>query len=847
MIKSKRRGFLKRLGMGLAAIPFSFAGIMSLFANNKKEQLPGRSTLTSWKGQFGEVNDRVWIGEDYWAIPMEDWRMNGGRIEFIGKGRFSRVNLLTAVIGEDSGSVDIICNMGTLSQHHSANGSAGFCIGVKDKVDNNVKSACYFGNGINAGVSLQGELFIGSSSRPLPNNFDFTNFNLSINGTSSNSTAELILMCKDGNGNATKIVHYVKDRNISGLITLVNGFKEAGGEQFWFKDLEASGTALTSMPGNSFGPILWSMYTLSKGTLRLSAQMPPVSIKDDQVVKLMLRKGDSWTEVSTAEIEHRSYLAQFSLNGWAGDKDQRYKLVYENNGKEYEYQGTIRKEPLDGQLRLASLTCQEANAYPYTPLVENLKRYDPDMAYFSGDQLYEGNGGYPIKREPEEKAILSYLGKWYMFGWAFGDIMRNRPTICTPDDHDVFHGNLWGDGGKNISLEQWKKAGMNHGGYVQTPNMVNVVSRTQCGHMPTAFHTDSLPSGIQPWYTDLLYGKISFAIISDRMFKSGPEVVRKGSGRVDHIKEPLRPEQLENPGSAFLGQRQMEFLEHWVSDWEDANMKVLLSQTLFANVATHHGNDKMFLYGDMDSGGWPKRKKDEALRLVRKACAFHVNGDQHLPFIVQYGLEQPKDAGWTFCAPAISTGYMRWAEPDILNTPYTDRPEHHLPNTGLYKDVFGNENYIYAVGNPKDDFINTNRYLQAQNKSSGFGIIDFDTDKRTISMDAVRFLADKDKPAENDHFPGWPFKISQTDNDGRKPMGFLPIFKINKSNQLVKIIWEENNELVSILRINGTSYQPGIYQKGTYTVVIGEGQSIKEFKKIMPTSIKSDTLLRVDV
>src|SRR5690606_23828964 len=112
--------------------------------------------------------------------------------------------------------------------------------------------------------------------------------------------------------------------------------------------------------------------------------------------------------------------------------------------------------------------------------------------YFSGDQLYEGNGGYPIKREPEEKAMLSYLGKWYMFGWAFGDLMHDRPTICTPDDHDVFHGNLWGEAGKPISIEEWQTIRDAHGGYVQTPAMVNVVGRTQCGHMPEAFHTEPL-------------------------------------------------------------------------------------------------------------------------------------------------------------------------------------------------------------------------------------------------------------------------------------------------------------------------------------------------------------------
>jgi hypothetical protein len=53
----------------------------------------------------------------------------------------------------------------------------------------------------------------------------------------------------------------------------------------------------------------------------------------------------------------------------------------------------------------------------------------------------------------------------------------------------------------------------------------------------------------------------------------------------------------------------MEFLDSWINNWSGSSMKVLLSQTLFANVGTHHGDDKMFLYGDMDSGAWPKKKR----------------------------------------------------------------------------------------------------------------------------------------------------------------------------------------------------------------------------------------------
>lgn len=469
------------------------------------------------------------------------------------------------------------------------------------------------------------------------------------------------------------------------------------------------------------------------------------------------------------------------------------------------------------------------------------------MLYFSGDQLYESNGGYPIKREPVQASILSYLGKWYMFGWAFGNVMRDRPTICTPDDHDVFHGNLWGEGGESIPLPVWNSSRDAHGGYVQSPAMINVVAGTQCGHLPDPYRPEPLPSGLNNWYTELVYGQVSFAIISDRMFKSGPDNIRTVEGRKDHIKKPVAAGELERTDLQFLGEGQMKFLNDWVQDWQEANMKVLLSQTLFCNVGTHHGGDKMFLYGDMDSGGWPKQKRDEVVRVIRKASAFHVNGDQHLPFLVQYSLDEVRDGGWTFCTPPISTGYIRWGEPDAVNAPFTDRPAHGLPNTGVYRDIFGNVNYIYAVGNPKDEFGDKNRYIQAQNKSSGFGIITFDTQARTIRMEAYRFLADKDKPAPDDQFPGWPLTIDQSDNDGRKPTGYLPRVELNKPDQLIKVFSKENGELISAMRIKGSSFVPRTYSKGTYSLVIGEGTNAREVRDLKSSKKMSRRVIRVSV
>lgn len=825
MTIQQRRSFLKKSGIVLSSLFLSFSKSLAAFSGHKKNEF---NQAPVFKDNLSQTNDRVWIGEDYWAIPMEDWSVKKGRIECVGTEKFSRVTILTAVINQGTGDLVISSDMGLNKKSATGKGgSTGFAIGLKDDVDMDAKSVCYFGKGLHAGISTKGSIFIGNQSAPIPENFNYADFKLSVKGEKNGGITELILTCTSYTANAS--VSHKTENDISGMVALVNNFDEGGSDTFWFKNISLTGSKISVRKDNSFGPVLWSMYTLSKGALNMVAQMPPVGAGDTQEVHLFLKTGNQWKKAAAATIDKAAYTAHFHLQDWKQAVDMPYQLRY-TNGKAHVYDGMIRKEPVNRPLKFGGLTCQMFMAYPYKPLIDNLQKHDPDILYFSGDQLYEQNGGYPIKRQPEQKAILSYLGKWYMFGWAFGKVMRNRPTICTPDDHDVFQGNLWGEGGKGNSFEEWEKVRDAHGGYVQTPAMVNVVGLTQCGHMPAPYHAEDLASGIKPWYTDLLYGKVSFAIISDRMFKSGPDVVRKGTGRLDHIKEPVNENALEDASLEMLGTRQMQFLEHWVNEWEGANMKVLLSQTLFANVGTHHGDDKMFLYGDMDSGGWPKQKRDEALRLIRKAAAFHINGDQHLPFIVQYSLDEKRDAGWTFCTPAISTGYIRWGQPDSVKAPYTDRPKHGLPNTGCYKDVFGNTNYVYAVGNPMDEYQHMNRYIRAQNKASGFGIITFDTNRRTIKMDAYRFLADKDKPTTNDQFPGWPLTISQMDNDGRKPVAFLPVLKINKPDQVVKIVHDKDQSVVSAIRIKGTTYEPAVYADGKYTIYVGEGTAVKELK-----------------
>jgi hypothetical protein len=199
-------------------------------------------------------------------------------------------------------------------------------------------------------------------------------------------------------------------------------------------------------------------------------------------------------------------------------------------------------------------------------------------------------------------------------------------------------------------------------------------------------------------------------------------------------------------------------------------MKVVLSQTVWAGVATHHGGYNGYLKADLDSGGWPQTARDSAVRIIRQGMPLHVNGDQHLTSLVQYGVDRQRDSVWSFCTPAIAAGYPRWWRPDELRMPHQNRPRHGLANTGEYVDGLGNKVYVYAVGNPEVGSLK-NRYDLAHQKGSGFGLVTIDTEAKTYRIESFRFRIDASDGDPENQFPGWPVTIHQEENIGRNRIG----------------------------------------------------------------------------
>jgi hypothetical protein len=387
------------------------------------------------------------------------------------------------------------------------------------------------------------------------------------------------------------------------------------------------------------------------------------------------------------------------------------------------------------------------------------------------------------------------------------------------------------------------------GGYAQPAKMVNAVHRTQTWQHPDAFDPTPIDQNISVYYGDMVYGRVSFAIIADRMFKSGPKgKVYVGKGRPDWFQDPNIPvESLDKPELVLLGKRQLKFLESWAQDWRNADMKILLSQTIFCNLANYHGGGKTYVIADLDSNGWPQSGRQRALRAIRKSGAFHIAGDQHLPSLIQYGIDRYRDAGWAFCVPSICAGYPRSWQPDKEGRPVTNRPPDGLPNTGDYLDGFKNRVTVYAVGNPAEKN-RGGRLNTSHDKSSGYGIVRANKQQRTFEVECWRLLFDAANTKPADQFPGWPRTVSMSDGYGSNPAAYLPALKISGAeNPVIQIINDTSGEIEYTRRIKGVTCRPGVSAKGAYTIKVMDtaGKKHTTLKYIKPIDRNSTEELRI--
>ena len=181
--------------------------------------------------------------------------------------------------------------------------------------------------------------------------------------------------------------------------------------------------------------ICFAPYTVHNSILKMTAQFYPLAEGESRKAELQIKDGRQWKTVAQTTVSEKPYnnrsndlewTAHFRVENWDSSKTRPYRIVGIDGKATYE--GIIRRDPIDKEeIVVAAFTGNSKKDRRMKPdLIANLKAQDPDLLFFSGDQSYDHQ---------------NHLDAWLLFGRQFGEIIKDRPTICIPDDHAVGNAN----------------------------------------------------------------------------------------------------------------------------------------------------------------------------------------------------------------------------------------------------------------------------------------------------------------------------------------------------------------------------------------------------------------------
>lgn len=840
-----------------------------------KEKQLEKSTSLHFESDWQTWPDMEWVGSEYWGNRLQDWNIREGKVVCQVQGQNRSLHCLTTQVKEASGSFHTEVSLHIDTAVSSSDQSyAGVRLGIKGKF-NDYRSAAVHGRGLDIGLTSAGNLLIDDTLIPINATIpQEVKLSVSLEELNSKSKLKVSLQSTTGEILATGESRELNHLDISGNIGLVShiakGKEDESASSATFSEWKIEGSRLHSCSEHEYGPICFAQYTIHNNILKLTAQLCPVEQIKGHKVTLEVKEGLEWKAMGESTIDPMSRTVHFRHENWPFTEPKAYRISLHlplkeaGDSREYYYEGSIMAQPQQAsKVKAAVFSCNCDYGFPDMEVAPYVNEHRPDLALFLGDQFYESTGGFGIQTSPMDKAALDYLRKWMMFGWSYREIFRHIPCAIIPDDHDVYHGNIWGEAGKAADITNgWGAPAQDSGGYKMEPRWVNMVQKCQTSHLPDPYDPTPVKNGIEVYYTDWLYGGVSFAILEDRKWKSAPKHVLPEDADIWNgwIKNPDFDIKKHRVQADLLGDRQLDFLDHWAADWSGgAKMKALLTQTIFNTVATLPAeamDDSVVpsmtipkpgeyvlgdqIKGDMDSNGWPQVGRDQAVEKIRKCFAFHIAGDQHLASFTKYGVDDFGDGGFAFAGPALNNIWPRRWWPPVDNP--QDYSDQNPVYTGNYEDGFGNKMTVKAIANPRLTGIEP---AVVYDRATGYGIVTFDSNSRTITTECwPKYVNPAEKP--DGQYAGWPITISQEDNFGKSAKAWLPEIKVNgMNNPIVEIIEEKTGQSLYFLSIKGNTFTPKVFDAGSYTIRIKDADSgkIKEKKGIKSSKSPKGTLM----
>ncbi len=799
--------------------------------------------------------NQTWLGNDFWANPLQDWRVENGQIECLVQKHNRNIRLLGYVLDSSANSFSCSVKVGCLTDNLPISNDTfiGWELGCKGEFEH-YKDDVVKGKGWRVGISTDGQLFLNGIQKETHIDFTQQTVYFILKGSIDiNQRYLLRLEIKDVETQA--LLGFIEQRNVpsqylEGHMGFVVDFpKDCFSSAFnerkpsiYLDNFNIYGQKWKEQKEKQFKDVLFAKYTLDNNQLHLSAQLPPIAVSDDFKVFLDIQQNNIWQNIATSLVDQDAKTAVFNIDNWDITRDTPYRIYTNVDAPNY-LEGTIKKVPFNTPIKLATISCIGGHAFPYTTAIEHINAHEPDFLFFAGDQIYEFDNLYENANPstPLDVAVLNYFYKWIQYGWAFQEMLANTPSVLLVDDHDVYQGNLWGNSG--ISPNKPKsELTPEDGGFNMGKDFVNIVQKTQVSHLPpTASPTTT--NGIDNYFGQLDWAGISFAMLEDRKFKSTLPAPSEALVSAD---DKILTKRFDTDDVQLLGEEQLAFLENWATTWtENTWLKVALSQTIFSQLTTtadrkeqkkpleinEYVNNRQW-YKDFDSNGWPQTGRNKALEILRSCGALHLCGDQHLGITAQYGIQAWKDANFVLSAPALSNVYPRtWYPPERGLNVYRGTAK----NIGDFRDGFNNHVTVKAVYN---QYPTGREPASWFDKGVGYGIVELIPKEQKVNL-AVWSLHQDPNALNAKPCKGWPVRIHRNENLGLKASFNLPQIRSKVEQVVIKVIHESSNELEYVLSFDDPLIDlPKVRQEGFYRIELmslGDGQT-KVFSNIEAAS-----------
>ncbi len=858
----------------LMKIPRSSSFILAIFLLSILT-LSCQKLTNHHESQWDEAPQRVWVGADYWANRLQDWRLRKGRLECIDNSRPLRtVHLLTRTLDKGNRSFTLSAQTGTLSESaRRTDAWAGFLLGAGDlKDDYRMRSLIHQAHGRNGGLMVgingKGEIVAIDNANQrqhiglerekhfYPEGIPPEGVELNLLAREVDERYKLTLWAKDVRDGSTIDSAYIKGifpERMQGNIALAAHISEHSHKKsFWFKNWKMQGGKLSKHDNHRFGPVLGVHYTLHRDTLRLTAQMPPLSRNNLHPLRLEIRKKGSnkWHEAAKTKITTPGWMAKFKVPGWQRDTTWKYRLTYpmKENDATHPYNGTIRKEP-EKEVVLSTIDAPEVikktidsttdftnkNLWlPHRLNIRNILGKKPDLLAYTGSRIFRNS---PTRFKPDSNGLsdqlyLDYLYKWSLICWLHGPLTRNIPSLVMPETPDSL-----------------------------PAHFINMAVKTQTAHMPPSYNPQPDMRGIEPWYTRLVIGGVDLALVEDDLMQ--PDTLTTGIG------------QKINSSGIAKRTRQLRFLEEWTNKWHGVDIKAVVTNTSSIQHITQppapsgqkekvsstagQGEEKPqpVLQLNKKASHITSKQVKEVLSQVRKSHALVIKGGSRMPYLIHHGIDDWEDAGyefgfppWSQAAPPQSTEMAMQNKSitdsvlnDSLTLPAKFRDPHGHPV--MLKTLTKGSDRKKTGGPRQKGFGRENHdtsYLSGM--APGFGIVRFNTRDQEVSLSV--WPADVD-PQNAQPLPGWPVDLSVQENYIDNPHSHLPeiIAKGLEAKPVYKLYHYNQPGLIYARRAKDTVFRPPVFEESIFTLVVGapEKNQMDTLRHLVPVKFKKQIIL----